>query len=133
MAIGVLLMYTIGSWLPWHADAACCTPVPCLLAICLSFFYDSPYWYFHIGKEKSAHSAIEQFRGSDSNVVSEVFQIQEHVRGETEEITFIEGVTKGLYREEIFQAFLNSQLLVQFKRVYCQAQPKPQFNLTGLS
>lgn len=105
MAIGVLLMYTIGSWLPWHAAAACCTPVPCLLAICLSFFYDSPYWYFHIGKEKSAHSAIEQFRGSDSNVVSEIFQIQEHVRGETEEITFIEGVTKIFTEKKYFKPF----------------------------
>jgi len=105
MAIGVLLMYTIGSWLPWHLAAACCTPIPCLLAICLSFFYDSPYWYFHIGKEKSAHSAIEQFRGADSNVVSEVFQIQEHVKEETEEITFVEGVTKVFTEKKYYKPF----------------------------
>jgi len=105
MAIGVLLMYTIGSWLPWHLAAACCTPIPCLLAICLSFFYDSPYWYFHIGKEKSAHSAIEQFRGADSNVVSEVFQIQEHVKEETEEITFAEGVTKVFTEKKYYKPF----------------------------
>lgn len=105
MAIGVLLMYTIGSWLPWHLAAACCTPIPCLLAICLSFFYDSPYWYFHIGKEKSAHFAIEQFRGADSNVVSEVFQIQEHVKEETEEITFAEGVTKVFTEKKYYKPF----------------------------
>jgi len=106
MATGVLLMYTIGSWLPWHMAAACCTPVPCILAISLSFFYDSPYWYFHIGKEKSAHMAIEQFRGVDSNVVSEVFQIQEHVRGETDEITFTEGVAKVFSEKKYFKPFL---------------------------
>jgi len=105
MAIGVLLMYTIGSWLPWHLAAASCTPVPCLLALSLVYFYDSPYWYFHIGKEKSAHSAIEQFRGSDSNVVSEVFQIQEHVRGETEEITFLEGIAKVFVEKKYFKPF----------------------------
>jgi len=105
MAIGVLLMYTVGSWLPWHLSAASCTPVPCLLALSLSFFYDSPYWYFHIGKEKSAHAAIEQFRGSDSNVVSEVFQIQEHVRGETEEITFLEGMAKIFVEKKYFKPF----------------------------
>jgi len=106
MAIGVLLMYTLGSWLPWHLAAAVCTTVPAVLAVSLSFFYDSPYWYFHIGKEKSAHSAIEQFRGSDFNVVSEVFQIQDHVRTETEEeITFIEGVTKVFTEKKYFKPF----------------------------
>jgi len=105
MAIGVLLMYTVGSWLPWHLAAASCTPIPCLLALSLSFFYDSPYWYFHIGKEKSAHAAIEQFRGSDSNIVSEVFQIQEHVRGETEEITFLDGLTKIFADKKYYKPF----------------------------
>jgi len=105
LAIGVLLMYTIGSWLPWHLAAASCTPVPCLLALSLYFFYDSPYWYFHIGKEKSAHAAIEQFRGSDTNVVSEIFQIQEHVREESEEIDFLEGVSKVFVEKKYYKPF----------------------------
>ena len=79
MSIGVLLMYTMGSWLPWHYAAAICTSAPCLLALTLYQYYDSPYWYFSIGKEKSAHMAIEKFRGPNSNIVSEIFTIQKHV------------------------------------------------------
>lgn len=79
MSLGVLLMYTMGSWLPYHYAAAICTSVPCLLWLCLYQYYDSPYWYFSIGKEKSAHMAIEKFRGPGSNLVSEIFTIQKHV------------------------------------------------------
>jgi len=79
MSLGVLLMYTMGSWLPYHYAAAICTVVPCLLCLCLYQYYDSPYWYFSIGKEKSAHMAIERFRGPGSNIVSEIFTIQKHV------------------------------------------------------
>merc|ERR1712123_537172 len=63
-AIGVLTMYVVGSWLPWHFAAASCTPAPMLMVICLMFYWDSPYWYAHIGMDKWAHEALEQFRGS---------------------------------------------------------------------
>merc|ERR1712038_1781164 len=45
---------------------------------------------FSIGKEKNAHMAIEQFRGPGTNVVSEVFTIQQHVESSVsqEDITF---------------------------------------------
>ena len=79
MSIGVLMMYTMGSWLPWHYAAAICTGLPVLLELAVYNLYDSPYWYFSIGKEKSAHSAIEKFRGPGSNLVSEIFTIQQHV------------------------------------------------------
>jgi len=96
MAIGVLSMYLIGSWLPWHLAAATCIPVPCLVIYFLYFFWDSPYWYFQIGKDKSALASLEQFRGKDAHVVSEVFQIQEQMRkeSETEEFGFFEGLQK---------------------------------------
>jgi len=97
MAIGVLVMYLLGSLLPWHFAACLCLPVPCLLLLSLTFFWDSPYWYFQIGKDKSAFAALEQFRGKDMNIVSEVFQIQQQLksRGEIiEEASFLEGITK---------------------------------------
>ena len=84
MSIGVLLMYTMGSWLAWHYAAAICTLVPCILVLSIYNYYDSPYWYFSIGKEKSAHMAIEKFRGPGTNVVSEVFNIQQHVEASAE-------------------------------------------------
>ena len=84
MSIGVLLMYTMGSWLAWHYAAAICTAVPCLLVLSIYNYYDSPFWYFSIGKEKQAHMAIEQFRGPGTNVVSEIFTIQQHVESSLE-------------------------------------------------
>jgi len=94
MSIGVLLMYTMGSWLPWHYAAAICTVVPCVLVMSIYHYHDSPYWYFSIGKEKSAHSAIEQFRGPGANVVSEIFTIQQDVESSAtvEEKSFFSSV-----------------------------------------
>lgn len=93
MSIGVLMMYTMGSWLPWHYAAAICTGLPVLLELAVYNLYDSPYWYFSIGKEKSAHSAIEKFRGPGSNLVSEIFTIQQHVESvKMEEQSFLSAV-----------------------------------------
>jgi len=97
MAIGVLIMYLLGSLLPWHLAACVCLPVPCLMVLSLALFWDSPYWYFQIGKDKSAFAALEQFRGKNMNVVSEVFQIQQQMKGQgeiIEEASFFEGLTK---------------------------------------
>ena len=79
MSMGVLLMYTLGSWLPWHYAAALSAGLPVLLALAMFSYPDSPYWYFSIGKEKAAHTAMERFRGPGANLVSEVFTIQQHV------------------------------------------------------
>jgi len=94
MSIGVLLMYTMGSWLAWHYAAAICTAIPCLLVLSIYHYYDSPFWYFSIGKEKNAHMAIEQFRGPGTNVVSEILTIQQHVESslEVEEKSFLSAL-----------------------------------------
>jgi len=94
MSIGGVLLYTMGSWLPWHYAASICTGLPVLLVLAVYNLYDSPYWYFSIGKEKSAHSAIEKFRGPGSNVVSEIFTIQQHVESvaQGEEQSFISAI-----------------------------------------
>merc|ERR1712158_209939 len=103
MSIGVLLVYTMGSWLPWHYTAAICTLVPLCLLAALSPYFDSPYWYFSIGKEKNAHMAIEQFRGPATNVVSEIFTIQQHVESSQseEDISFLSALIK-VFTERIY-------------------------------
>merc|ERR1712038_638053 len=107
MSIGVLLVYTMGSWLPWHFAAAICTLVPLCLLAALSPYFDSPYWYFSIGKEKNAHMAIEQFRGPATNVVSEVFTIQQHVESSQseEDISFFTAVIKVFTEKKYFKPF----------------------------
>jgi len=108
MAIGVLTMYLVGSWLPWHLAAATCIPVPCLLVYTLFFFWDSPYWYFQLGKDKSALSSLEQFRGKDAHVVSEVFQIQEQMRkvSATVEHGFTDGIKLVWKEKKYLRPFL---------------------------
>jgi len=107
MSIGVLLVYTMGSWLPWHYAAASCTLLPLCLLAALSPYHDSPYWYFSIGKEKNAHMAIEQFRGPNTNVVSEVFTIQQHVESSAseEDISFFSAVVKVFTEKKYFKPF----------------------------
>lgn len=107
MSIGVLLVYTMGSWLPWHYAAAICTLVPLCLLAALYPYFDSPYWYFSIGKEKNAHMAIEQFRGPATNVVSEVFTIQQHVESSQseEDISFFTAVIKVFTEKKYFKPF----------------------------
>merc|ERR1711971_296338 len=107
MSIGVLLVYTMGSWLPWHYAAAICTLVPLCLLAALSPYFDSPYWYFSIGKEKNAHMAIEQFRGPATNVVSEIFTIQQHVESSQseEDISFFTAVIKVFTEKKYFKPF----------------------------
>jgi len=105
-AIGVLTMYVVGSILPWHLAAASCTPTPIMMVVCLMFYWDSPYWYAHIGKEKSAHQALEQFRGSDTNSDEEMFQIFEYIRGDSESVLFLEGLTKLFTEKKYLKPFL---------------------------
>merc|ERR1719232_2261913 len=113
MSIGVLLVYTMGSWLPWHITAAVCTLVPLCLVAALYPFFDSPYWYFSIGKEKNAHQAIEQFRGQGTNVVSEVFTIQQHVEAShsEEDISFFAAVIKVFTEKKYFKPFFTLNFL----------------------
>merc|ERR1719192_3096706 len=107
MSIGVLLIYTMGSWLPWHFAAAICTLVPLCLLAALYPYFDSPYWYFTIGKEKNAHMAIEQFRGPATNVVGEIFTIQQHVESSQseEDISFLTAVIKVFTEKKYFKPF----------------------------
>lgn len=105
-AIGVLTMYVVGSILPWHLAAASCTPVPLLMVFFLMFYWDSPYWYAHIGKEKTALQALEQFRGQDSNSDREMCQIFESIRDDSETVLFLEGLSKLCTQKKYLKPFV---------------------------
>jgi len=113
-AIGVLTMYVVGSILPWHFAAASCTPAPIMMVISLMFYWDSPYWYAHIGKEKCAHQALEQFRGSHTDSDQEMFQIFHYIKGDSESVWFLEGLWKLFTEKKYLKPFviLNSLFLL---------------------
>ena len=89
-AIGVLTMYVVGTWMPWHFAAATCIPVPIIMIICLMFFWDSPYWYAQSGMNEWALDAIEQFRGEDADINQEAYNILDYADHESN-YWFFEG------------------------------------------
>jgi len=105
-AIGVLTMYVVGSWLPWHFAAASCTPVPMLLVICLMFYWDSPYYYAHIGMDEWASDALEQFRGNYMDFDEEKFQILHYVKNESQNVWFFEGIGKLFTEKKYLKPFV---------------------------
>lgn len=114
MSIGTLIMYTLGSYLPWHLAAASCTPVPVILGLAMCFMYESPYWYFQRGEEKMAYAALEKFRGKEENCVSESFQIQEHLKGGVEEFSLLQGLRSIFSHKKYFRPFLILNTLFLF-------------------
>ena len=115
MAIGVLTMYVVGSWLPWHFAAASCTLAPLLMVICLMFFWDSPYWYAHLGMEKCAHKALKQFRGSETNIELEMKEIMHVVKNEPEKISFMDGLKKSFSERKYFEPLIILNMLFFLK------------------
>jgi MFS family permease len=114
LGAGTLIMYILGTFLPWHLAAAVCIPVPILLVVSLSLLWDSPYWYLHSGREKQAHEALEAFRGAQDHVVSEMCQIQENVRQETKSFSFIEGLCKIPMDKRYYRPFISLNVIFLF-------------------
>lgn len=114
MSIGTLIMYTLGSYVPWHWAAAVCAPVPVVLGFAVCFLYESPYWYFQQGQEKSAYHALEKFRGRNENCISESFQIQEHLKGEEKEMGVLQSLKSIFGERKYFRPFLVLNTLFLF-------------------
>jgi len=117
MSIGTLIMYTLGSYIPWHLAAATCAPIPIFLGLSMCFLYESPYWYLQKGDEKTAMVALERFRGKGENCISENFQIQEHLRGVVEELSLMEGLRSIFVERKYFRPFLILNALFFFMLV----------------
>lgn len=107
LGLGTLLMYVLGTVLPWHLAAAACTPVPIMAFISLLLLWDSPYWYLQCGREKQAHKALQMYRGSDTHVVSEIFQIHQNMsQQEKVSFSFIEGLGKIFSDRRYYRPFV---------------------------
>lgn len=105
-AVGVLTMYVVGSWLPWHLAAATCAPAPLLMSICLMFYWDSPYWYTHSGMDTRAQDALEQFRGSETDISQEMLIILHYIKDEVQNYWFLEGIGKIFSTKKYLKPFV---------------------------
>lgn len=75
VAMGSLLAYCLGSLIPWNMVAIVGVVIPVVLMPGLFMVSNSPHWYLKRGEEKLAVQAMEKFRSSDANGLSELLAI----------------------------------------------------------
>jgi len=75
VAMGSLLAYCLGSLIPWNMVAIVGVVIPIVLMPGLFMVSNSPHWYLKKGQEKLAVQAMEKFRSSDANGLSELLAI----------------------------------------------------------
>lgn len=81
LATGTFLVYCLGAILDWNIVAAIAVGIPVLMAPGLLLISNSPYWYLQMGDEKKALQAMEKFRSSEANGLSELLAIADVLKG----------------------------------------------------
>lgn len=80
IATGTLLSYCLGSIIDWHYVAVIAAAIPLILIPGLLLISNSPYWYLQKGEDKKALRAMEKFRASDANGLSELLAIADSLK-----------------------------------------------------
>lgn len=75
IAMGTLLAYCLGALISWNFVAIVGFVIPVVLIPGLLMISNSPHWYLKKGEEKMAVQAMEKFRSSDANGLSELLAI----------------------------------------------------------
>jgi MFS family permease len=114
MAIGVLVIYALGSVLPWHLAAAFCITAPILLVFSLIFYMDSPYWYLTMGDEESAIAAMRQFRGKEADFERELDTVKKQAKRTFQVLSFLEGIRRVFTERKYFESFMILNILFLF-------------------
>ena len=82
MALGTLVSYCLGYIIPWKFAAIVGVVVPIVLIPGLLLISNSPHWYLRQGQEKQAVQAMEKFRSSEANGLSELLAIADVLKQE---------------------------------------------------
>jgi len=75
MALGTLVAYCLGYIIPWNFAAIVGVVLPVVLIPGLLMISNSPHFYLRQGQEKAAVQAMEKFRSSEANGLSELLAI----------------------------------------------------------
>jgi len=82
IALGTLVAYCLGYIISWKFAAIVGVVFPVILIPGLLLISNSPHWYLRQGQEKLAVQAIEKFRSSDANGLSELLAIADVLKQE---------------------------------------------------
>ena len=82
MALGTLISYCLGYIITWNFIAIIGAVIPVVLIPGLLMISNSPQWYLKHGQEKLAVQAMERFRSSDANGLSELLAIADVMKQE---------------------------------------------------
>lgn len=82
MSLGTLVSYCLGYIIPWKFAAIVGVVVPIVLIPGLLLISNSPHWYLRQGQEKLAVQAMEKFRSSEANGLSELLAIADVLKQE---------------------------------------------------
>ena len=72
VALGVLLVHLLGTFLSWDRVSIACALFPVLCLVCVSAFPESPHWLYNVGRTRQAQRAFAWFRGDDAEPGSEL-------------------------------------------------------------
>lgn len=93
MALGTLLVYSLGLLLSPSQAAILLTTAPVLLAVSMVILRDTPYWLQSLGRDGDALSALQRLRGGDTGAaVTELVALQRQMRDRLAPPDLMEGV-----------------------------------------
>ncbi|XP_045480474.1 facilitated trehalose transporter Tret1-like [Harmonia axyridis] len=78
MLVGIIVIYSIGPWIPIYASAIVGSSLLLVQLIIFPFMPESPYFLIYVNKDKEAEKALKRLR-QDKNVSEELNEIKKAV------------------------------------------------------
>uniref|UniRef100_T1JHY0 Major facilitator superfamily (MFS) profile domain-containing protein n=1 Tax=Strigamia maritima TaxID=126957 RepID=T1JHY0_STRMM len=97
---GILIAYSLGSYVPWTYLALFSAVVPILFMIMMCFMHESPVWLLRQNNVEGAMQSLHFFRGENYDIQGELDDLQREKQNE------VELTVKELQNPAIFKPLL---------------------------
>ncbi|KAK2706577.1 hypothetical protein QYM36_016570 [Artemia franciscana] len=101
LALGILIAYVVGAFLPWYALAWVESGFPILLLIGMLFMPETPGWLLSKGRKDDAQNSLQKLRGRHTDVTLELQRIED-------------TITNGAEKQQQMPTLFNKPVLVPF-------------------